>query len=65
MNWGTLISKDLPSNRLEKEGDLSDFECGMVVLTRQSFSETTDLLGFSHTTIQVIQRMIKKIENIQ
>ncbi len=37
-----------------KKGDLSDFEHGMVVGGRRaglSISKTTDLLGFSHTTI--------------
>ncbi len=37
-----------------KKGDLSDFECGMVVGARRaglSISKTADLLGFSHTTI--------------
>ena len=39
---------------MEKKGDLSDFELGMVVGARRaglSISETADLLGFSHTTI--------------
>ncbi len=34
-----------------KKGDLSDFECGMVVGARRaglSISKTTDLLGFFH-----------------
>ncbi len=34
---------------MEKKGDLSDFECGMVV--GLSISKTADLLGFSCTTI--------------
>jgi len=37
-----------------KKGDLSGFKCGMVVGTRRaglSISETSDLLGFSRTTI--------------
>ncbi len=37
-----------------KKGDLSDFECGMVVGVRRtglSISKTADLLGFSRTTI--------------
>ncbi len=38
---------------MEKKGDLSDFECVMVVGARQtglSISKTADLLGFSRTT---------------
>ncbi len=37
-----------------KKGDLSDFECGMVVGARRaglSISKTADILGFSRTTI--------------
>ncbi len=47
------------------KGDLSDFECEMIVGARQaslSISKTADLLGFSRTTIQ---RMVRKRENIQ
>ena len=43
-----------PTNRMGKNGDLSDFERGMVVGARRaglSVSETADLLGFSPTTI--------------
>ncbi len=42
-----------------KKGDLSDFECGMVVGARWadlSISKTADLLGFSHTTISRVFR---------
>ncbi len=42
-----------------KKGDLSDFECGMVVGVRRaglSISETADLLGFLHTTISRVYR---------
>ncbi len=42
---------------MENRGDLSDFECGMVVGTRRaglSISKTADLLGFSHTTIYMV-----------
>ena len=42
-----------------KKGDLSDFECGMVVGARRaglSIAETADLLGFSHTTISRVYR---------
>ncbi len=42
-----------------KKGDLSDFECGMVVGARWaclSISETADLLGFSRTTISKVYR---------
>ncbi len=44
---------------MEKKGDLSDFERGMVVGARQaglSISKTADLLGFSHTTISRVYR---------
>ncbi len=43
-----------PSIRMGKKGDLSDFECVMVVGARWaclSISNTVDLLGFSSTTI--------------
>ncbi len=42
-----------------KKGDLSDFECGMVVGARRagpSISKTADLLGFSRTTISRVYR---------
>ncbi len=42
-----------------KKGDLSDFERGMVVVIRRaglSISKTTDLLGFSRTTISRVYR---------
>ncbi len=41
-----------------KKGDLSDFECGMVVgrWAGLSISETADLLGFSLTTISRVYR---------
>ncbi len=40
-----------------KKGDLSDFECGMVVGARRaSISQTADLLGFSRTTISRVYR---------
>ncbi len=44
---------------MEKKGDLSDFERGMVVGARWaglSISKTADLLGFSHTTISRVYR---------
>ncbi len=44
---------------MEKKGDLSDFECGMVVGARRDFpniSKTADLLGFSRTTISRVYR---------
>ncbi len=44
---------------MEKKGDLSDFERGMVVGARRaglSISKTADLLGFSHTTISRVYR---------
>jgi len=47
------------SIRTGKKGDLSDFECGMVVDARQAglnISETADLLGFSLTTISRVYR---------
>ncbi len=42
-----------------KKGDLSDFECGMVVNARRaglSISKTADLLGFSRSTISRVYR---------
>ncbi len=42
-----------------KEGDLSDFERGMVVGARRaglSISKTADLLGFSCTTLSTVYR---------
>ncbi len=44
---------------MEKKGDLSDFEHGMVVGARRagrSISKTVDLLGFSRTTISRVYR---------
>ncbi len=48
-----------PSITMGKKGDLSDFECGMVVGARRaglSISKTADLLGFSRTTISRVYR---------
>ncbi len=42
-----------------KKGDLSDLESGLIVVARRaglSISKTTDLLGFSHTTISKVYR---------
>ncbi len=44
---------------MEKKGDLSDFEQGMIVGTRRadlSISKTADLLRFSCTTISSVYR---------
>ncbi len=50
-----------------KKGDLSDFECGMVVGARRaglSISKTADLMGFSRTTISRDNREKSKKEKI-
>ncbi len=56
-----------PSIRMEKKGDLSDFEHGMFVGTRRaglSISKIADLLGFSRTTISRIYRECSEKEKI-
>jgi len=42
-----------------KKGDLSNFECGMVIGARRaglSNSQSAQLLGFSHTTISRVYK---------
>ena len=44
------------------------FDCGMSLGARQgglSISETADLLGFSHTAVESLQRMVRKTKSIQ
>ncbi len=50
-----------------KKGDLSDFECGMLVGARRaglSISKTADLLGFSRTIISRVCREWSEKEKI-
>jgi len=49
--------------RMGKKGDLSNFECDMVVGARQaglSISQSAQLLGFSNTTISSIYKWCEK-----
>ncbi len=61
------LLKFKPSIRMGKKGDLSDFECGMVVGARRgglSISKTADLLGFPCTTISRVYKEWSKKEKI-
>ena len=49
--------------RIGNKCDRSGFDCAMVVGARQgglSFSEAADLLGRSCTTVQSLQKMVRK-----
>ncbi|KAF7660672.1 hypothetical protein LDENG_00277850 [Lucifuga dentata] len=51
-----------------KNGDLGDFERGVVVGARPpglSISETADILGFLRTAISEVTRMVRKRKNVQ
>jgi len=56
------LLKFKPSIRMGKKEDLRDFECGMVA--GLSISETSDLLGFSRTTISRVYRERSEKEKI-
>ncbi len=67
--WWRRLAEVQTEHQNEEERGLSDFERRMVVGARRaglSISKTADLTGiFTHNHLYGLQRMVRKIENIQ